>query len=125
MEENFVKAISYAAVIVTLIVAISLFFVLYESCEDILSFVNKALTDKGVVYQAEEICEEKTVTGAEIIGSMLNGLKTGIFIDSVFVSEAVDADSFNYSLIDISSLYTVEYIFSSLGETKFIKYYKR
>jgi hypothetical protein len=124
MEENIFKSISYAAVTFFLIAAISLFFTLYENCGHTLTIVNKAITDKGAVYQTENICEDKTVSGAEIIGSIKNGLKTDIFIDSVCVFANTDANSFNYSLIDILSLYTVEYIFSPAGETECIKYSK-
>jgi hypothetical protein len=124
MEENIFKSISYAAVTFFLIAAISLFFMLYENCGYTLTIVNKAITDKGAVYQAENTCDDKTVYGAEIIGSIKNGLKTDIFIDSVCVFANTDANSFNYSLIDILSLYTVEYIFSPAGETECIKYSK-
>ena len=124
MEENIFKSISYAAVTFFLIAAISLFFMLYENCGYTLTIVNKAITDKGAVYQAENTCDDKTVYGAEIIGLIKNGPKIDIFIDSVFVFANTDANSFNYSLIDILSLYTVEYIFSPAGETECIKYSK-
>lgn len=125
MEENLVKLISHSAVLVMLIAAITLFFMLFSNCEDILSNINQAITDKGAVYQTSEIVEEKTVSGAEITGLIKNGLETDIFINSVPVPAYTDADSFDYSVIDISSLYTVEYVFSPTGKTKSIKFLKR
>lgn len=132
MDENIFKTISYAAVSFFLVAAISLFFTLYKNCEDTLSIVNKAMTDKGAVYQTEDICDDKTVYGAEIIGSIKNGSKTDIFIDSVCVfaytdentHTDTDANLFNYSLIDSLSLYAVKYILSPTGEIECIKYSK-
>lgn len=130
MEENIFKSISYAAVTFFLIAAISLFFMLYENCGYTLTIVNKAITDKGAVYQAENTCDDKTVYGAEIICLIKNGPKIDIFIDSVFVfantdeNTDTDADSFNYSLIDSLSLYAVKYILSPTGEIECIKYSK-
>jgi len=132
MEENIFKMISYAVVTFFLIAAISLFFMLYENCGRTLSIVNKAITDKGVVYQTEDNYGDKTVYGAEIIGSIKNGPKIDIFIDSVCVfaytdentHTDTDENSFNYSLIDSLSLYAVKYILSPTGEIECIKYSK-
>jgi hypothetical protein len=125
MEENLVKLISHTAVLVMLLAAISLFFILFENCENILSNVNRAITDKGVVYQTSETCEEKIVSGAEITGMIRNGPETDIYINSVHVPAHTDADSFDYSVIDISASYAVEYVFSPAGETESIKFIKR
>ncbi len=125
MDENLVKTLFYSAVTFMLIAAISLFFVLYGNSDDMFTLVNKAITDKGIVYQTNKTDAVKTATGAEIIGSIKNGLNADIFIDSFFVPVTVDTDSFNYSLIDISSVYSMEYVFSQLGETILIKYIKQ
>lgn len=125
MEENLVKFISNTAVLVMLISALSLFFMLFAGSEGILSNVNRAITDKGVVYQVSETDELKTVSGAEITGMIRNGLEIDIFIDSVSVPAYTDADSFDYSAIDISAQYAVEYFFSPAGATELIKFTKR
>lgn len=126
MDENIIKAISYTSVVLMLIIALSLFFVLYKSSSDIITIANQAITDKGAVYQVEKREEGRIiVTGADIIGAIKNGLETNIYVDSFYISKITDADLFNYSLFNHSALYIMEYVIIETGEIEAVRYYKK
>lgn len=125
MEENISKALSFFSVTFFIIIAVTLFFTLYEKNSEIINTVNDNISERGAVYMADETSRpENTVSGAFIIGCIKNGLETDISVDSVFVHKSTDISMFNFNIIDIGAEYTVEYVFNTSGEIILVKYQK-
>ncbi len=128
MDENITKTISYISAVLFMLGAVTLFFILYRGSSGAIGLVNRIKTDKGAVYQSKFYDSAKTVTGADIVGSIRSGLETDICIDTVFVYGDADVNNFHtfdYSLVDSEALYSVEYIFSPSGEVCYILYRKQ
>lgn len=126
MEENILKALSYFSVAFFIIIAISLFFSLYGSNSEMINIINRNnISEQGPVYRTNNYEQsESKVSGAVIIGCIKNGLETDISIDSVIVHKDMDINMFDFGIVDIAALYSVEYDINPSGEVTFVKYQK-
>lgn len=125
MEENISKAIASYSVAFFIIVAISLFFTLYEKNSEAINTVNISISKRGSVYQTNgSETEGSKVLGAVIAGCIKNGLETDILIDSTIVHKSTDISIFDFDIIDTDAMYSVEYSFNDSGEVIFTKYKK-
>ena len=126
MEENITKALSYFSAAAFIITAISLFFTLYGKNSEMINTVNKNMSERGLVYRASNNeTKENEVPGAVIIGCIKNGLETDISVNSVIIPKTVDINMFDFTIIDIDAMYTVEYVFDTSGEAVLVKYRKQ
>lgn len=126
MEENISKALSSFSVVFFIIVALTLFFTLYEGHSKTIKIVNNNISERGSVYQinSNEIIENE-VLGAAITGCIKNGLETDISIDSIMIFKSTDPNMINFSIIDNSAKYSTEYVINDLGEITLVKYQKQ
>ena len=125
MDENIAKAVSFFSITIILMYAFSLFFVLFGKGNELISKVNRKITDRGSVYITENnpvSGNETVVPGAFIIGSIKNGLESDISVNSVVLRKTDEISMLDLSLIDISAVYKAEYIFDSSGKVTLIKY---
>lgn len=126
MDENLSRLLSTVSVILMVIGALSLFFMLYRGGTGTIALVNRSLSDRGAVYQAEsDDSGDEQVTGAHIIGTIQNGLETTIIVDSVVIPCTVDPGSFDYQFIDSAALYSEEILMNTSGEVSGILYRKK
>jgi hypothetical protein len=126
VEENVLKTISYVSSAVFLIAAITMFFVTYADSDDAIELVNRKLTDKGTVYQANTAdYNDALVTGAFIIGIIKNCPGYDIYIDSDYIPAGTDAVMFDFSFINVADYYTVEYIYEPDGKIECIWFSKK
>lgn len=126
LEENLTKALSIVSVVFSSILAISLFFILYDKNIETVNIVNSIVADRGAVYQSNSnAIIPNQVSGAAITGSITNGLETDILIGTITVTKSTSPDTFDFSLIDNNAIYSTEYILNEFGEITMIKYIKR
>ncbi len=125
MEENISKTLSYVFAVLFFIAAISVFFVMYNGSLDTMGLVKKAVSGSGPVYETKPEKSSCFVTGAEVLGLIKSGDETTIRIDNVSVLSKTDRETFNFSLIDVDALYSVEYIFQNTGEIQSVIYQKK
>jgi len=125
MEENLSKALSSLGVAFIIIAAVTLFFTLYGKNSEIADIANSKMTDRGTVYQSiSYVPTGNEVSGAVIIGCIKNGLETDISVDSAIIPKSADINNINFDMVDISAVYTVEYVFNYSGEVTLVKYRK-
>ncbi|NLN65545.1 MAG: hypothetical protein GX144_09100 [Clostridiaceae bacterium] len=126
MDENVSKMLSIISITFLIVIAISLFFVLYWNSLDTITLINHSINDQGTVYEVSgENVQYTDVRGGDIAGCIKNGLETDILIDSHVVLCTQDANSFDFSLIDKSAWYSVQYFFNDSGEVTSVQYRKR
>jgi len=68
--------------------------------------------------------EYTTVTGADIIGNIMNGLETDIIVDSEYIPKDVNifSDDFSFSSIDERGKYRVIRNINSEGIVELVEY---
>lgn len=126
MEENLSKTLSAFSIVFFIILAISLFFMLYDKNIETMNIVNVNLSNRGAVYQTKsKQMAADIVSGAVITGSIKNGLETDILVNGMSVNKSTSPDIFDFSVIDNDAMYSSEYIFNKLGEITLVKYLKR
>ena len=126
MEENLSKTLSAFSIVFFIILAISLFFMLYDKTIETMNIVNVNLSNRGAVYQTKSNqMAADIVSGAVITGSIKNGLETDILVNGMSVNKSTSPDIFDFSVIDNDAMYSSEYIFNKLGEITLVKYLKR
>ena len=126
MEENLSKTLSAFSIVFFIILAISLFFMLYDKNIDTMNIVNVNLSNRGAVYQTKSNqMPADIVSGAVITGSIKNGLETDILVNGMSVNKSTSPDIFDFSVIDNDAMYSSEYIFNKLGEITLVKCLKR
>ncbi len=126
MEENLSKTLSAFSIVFFIILAISLFFMLYDKNIETMNIVNVNLSNRGAVYQTKSNqMAADIVSGAVITGSIKNGLETDILVNGMSVNKSTSPDIFDFSVIDNDAMYSSEYIFNKLGEITLVKYLKR
>lgn len=126
MDENITKMLTTVSMVLLVMGALSLFFPMYRSGSGTVNLVNRSLTDRGVVYQAESGKSDTVfVTGDHIIGIIRNGPETDLIIDSVVIPATVDTGTFNYQIIDSAALYSVDLITDPSGQVSAVVYRKK
>jgi hypothetical protein len=126
MDENIIKCMSLISVTFFLLCAVTLFFILYRGSSNTVRLVNREINDRGALYQATAQDDYSAVVkGSEIACFIRNGPEMDVYIDSVFIPQSIDISSFDYSLIDRETLYTLKYRFDGNGEIKAIDFRKK
>lgn len=110
MGENLTDFIFDVAMIAVFIAALSLFLLLNPASEKTVDLIESTINrDKDVMESREDVGEYTTVTGAEIIGNLVNGLETDIKIGSMNVDmENYKPYDFDYDKIDETGVYKVK-----------------
>jgi hypothetical protein len=126
VEENALKAISYFSAAILLIAAITMFFAAYADSDDAIELVNRKLTDKGTIYQANTAdYNDAIVTGAFIIGVIKNCPGYDIYVDTKYIPAGTDAFMFDFSFIDSMDYYYTECIYEPDGKIECIRFSKK
>ena len=126
VEENALKAISYFSAAILLIAAITMFFAAYADSDDAIELVNRKLTDKGTIYQANTAdYNDNLVTGSFIVGVIKNCPGYDIYIDTEYIPSGTDSVILDFSFINVADYYTVEYIYEPDGKIECIWFSKK
>ena len=124
MGENLTEFIFDVAMTMLFIVALSLFLVLNPASEKVVDLLESTINrDKDVMESVMPGSEYATVTGADIIGNIINGLETDIEIGGKYIdAENTNPYNFDFASIDKTGVYKIRTHIGSDGIVESIVY---
>ncbi|WP_010250305.1 hypothetical protein [Acetivibrio cellulolyticus] len=125
MGENLADFLFDVAMILVFVSALSLFLFLNPLSEKNVELLAGTINrDKEVAENRVYNSEYTTVTGADIISDIINGLEADIIVDSKYISKDVDIfkDDFSFSSINERGNYKVKRNIDSNGIVESVKY---
>ncbi|MBC7958951.1 MAG: hypothetical protein H7X94_03705 [Vallitaleaceae bacterium] len=125
MNENLQEFLYDWAAIIVFILALSVFFVVLKSETETLQAVQTALISDPTVYESRETTSNNTLSGCSLLFSIHSGLESDIEIDGRLISKDTNADSFDYTIIDRSAVYSAVLSVGHDGKLTKVSYYKK
>lgn len=90
--ENALKIFKNNAAVAIFCIALSVWIIVNNNLNKLLFTTKKAVIDNDILYQSEENHEENTISYAELISTIMNGLDYDIQVNDITIS----AKDFNY-----------------------------
>lgn len=125
MGENLADFLFDVAMVLMFVIALSLFFNLNPLSKKNIELLSASITmDKEIAESVEYNVEYTTVTGADIIGNIINGLETDIIVDNQYIPKDVNyfSEEFNFNIINKSNKYKVTRNINSQGIVESVEY---
>ena len=108
MDENIAGFIFDVVMVMFFITALSVFMFLNPASENTVKLLESTINkDKDVMESTEYKEKYITVTGADIIANILNGLETNIMVDGNEIPVDEKPYAFDYSIIKETGIYKV------------------
>jgi len=124
MSENLSDFLFHAFMIAVFIAALTLFFVLSPASERVVSVLEGTINDNDAVIEVKEFDSEyMTVTGAEIIGDIISGIETDIYVDGTLIETTDNPFELDFSFINEYGTYREDIIIDSDGKVEEVHYY--
>jgi hypothetical protein len=124
MSENLSDFLFNAFMIAVFIAALTLFFVVSPASERVISVLEGTINDNDAVIEIEEFDNEHIlVTGAEIIGNIISGIETDIYIDGTLIETTDNPFELDFSFINEYGTYREVIIIDSDGKVEEVHYY--
>jgi len=125
MGENLADFLFDMAMVFVFAIALSLFFSLNPLAKKNIELLSASINMNTEIAENKKFnMEYTTVTGADIIGNIVNGLETDIIVDSQYIPKDVNffSEDFNFNIIDMRGRYKVTKNINSLGIVESVKY---
>lgn len=125
MGENLADFLFDMAMVFVFAIALSLFFSLNPLGKKNIELLSASINMNTEIAENKKFnMEYTTVTGADIIGNIVNGLETDIIVDSQYIPKDVNffSEDFNFNIIDMRGRYKVTKNINSLGIVESVKY---
>lgn len=123
MDENLADFLHDVIMVMVFISALSLFFVLNPASRNTVELIEGNInSDKDVMESKEYEKEYVTVTGADIIGNILNGLETDISVSGKQITVDESPYAIDYSSINKAGIYKVKPYIGHDGLVKSVEY---
>ena len=123
MDENLADFLHDVFMVMVFISALSLFFVLNPASRNTVELIEANInSDKDVMESKEFEKEYVTVTGADIIGNILNGLETDIYVSGKQITVDESPYAIDYSSISKTGQYKVIPYIGQDGLVKSVEY---
>jgi hypothetical protein len=123
MDENLADFLHNVFMVLVFISALSLFFVLNPASRNTVELIEANInSDKDIMESKEYEKEYVTVTGADIIGNILNGLETDISVSGNRITVDESPYVIDYSSIDRTGTYKVIPLIGQDGFVKLVEY---
>lgn len=125
MSENLADFLFDVAMVLVFVIALSLFLYLTPlSSKNVELLSNTINRDKEITENREYNMDYTTVTGADIIGNIINGLETDIRVDGWYIhkDENFYADDFKFDSINERGRYKVKKDINSNGIVELVEY---
>lgn len=124
MSDNLSDFLFNAFMIAVFIAALTLFFVVSPASERVISVLEGTINDNDAVIEIEEFDNEHIlVTGAEIIGNIISGIETDIYVDGTLIETTDNPFELDFSFINEYGTYREDIIIDSDGKVEEVHYY--
>lgn len=125
MGENLADFLFDVAMVFVFVMALSLFLRLNPLAKKNVDLLSASINMSTEILENKKYnMEYTTVTGADIIGNIVNGLETDIIVDSQYIPKDVNyfSDDFNFNIINKRGKYKVIKNINSHGIVESVKY---
>ncbi|HEX2945644.1 MAG TPA: hypothetical protein VHT96_06790 [Clostridia bacterium] len=122
MNDNLAEFLFNTAMVVFFVAAVSLFFLMNDFSNDMVSLVQQNINQQKEVVEVREEVPDNTLKGDEIIANIISGAANSVTTSSAFSIDGTGYDVENpfdfehYSDIDVTSDYSADPVCDTKGK---------